>query len=579
MLSLSLSFDLFNFLIVVDDINPRPLTLVTENAQLQPQLQLPIQALIPPLAGSVPPPSVMHVAPYSYQRMQPLKLIFMLLYSHFHSLICLFANMTFHFSGIKGHDTSGPCLDLILQFKIEVKDRTRHWIVSFDNTCKLEMLKDYMKTRFYSHLADSYKRDFKCVYGERKDQRGVIVYLYVLACHGGNKFVALKDHVAGYSDHFSIKCKEKESKFPQEIREIMGTYCNYSFGEFEDNVVRERSSYKRRKAESMIREFSNPAVNGGGDMQQSFNGEESTYVKYGSGVKSVVQTEDTLHLLVSFLTTHQIGKYGSSAQYNLGICYANGLGVVVDCAVAAKYYRFAADAGHMEAQYNLGRCYAEGFGVVRDDEQAARYYALASAQGHAPSSFNLGVCLHLGTGVAVNESEAVRCYQLASEQGYADAQFALGSCYANGTGVSADPIRAAQYYALAADQACAGALCALGLCYLTGSGVAMDSTQAVKYYRLAAGQGHAEAQFNLGMCYSTATGVSKNDVEAVKFFRLAADQGHVTSQCSLGISYQSGCGVSVDTVEALKYYCLAADQGDECSRLHLNVLLQSLQSS
>ncbi len=47
------------------------------------------------------------------------------------------------------------------------------------------------------------------------------------------------------------------------------------------------------------------------------------------------------------------------AQYNLGICYANGQGVTKDEAEAVKWYRKAAEQNHAMAQYNLGVCYCQ----------------------------------------------------------------------------------------------------------------------------------------------------------------------------------------------------------------------------
>jgi TPR repeat protein len=38
------------------------------------------------------------------------------------------------------------------------------------------------------------------------------------------------------------------------------------------------------------------------------------------------------------------------AQYNLGVCYENGLGVEPDLPKAAKYYQEAADQGSQDAQ-------------------------------------------------------------------------------------------------------------------------------------------------------------------------------------------------------------------------------------
>lgn len=47
------------------------------------------------------------------------------------------------------------------------------------------------------------------------------------------------------------------------------------------------------------------------------------------------------------------------AQFNLGVCYRDGEGVTLDWAEAARYFKLAAEAGHLDAQneYRIyGRC-------------------------------------------------------------------------------------------------------------------------------------------------------------------------------------------------------------------------------
>jgi TPR repeat protein len=65
------------------------------------------------------------------------------------------------------------------------------------------------------------------------------------------------------------------------------------------------------------------------------------------------------------------------AQYNLGVCYANGNGVAKNKIEAVKWYRKAAEQGNANAQHNLGLCYAMGEGVAKDEIEAYAYWNLA----------------------------------------------------------------------------------------------------------------------------------------------------------------------------------------------------------
>lgn len=48
---------------------------------------------------------------------------------------------------------------------------------------------------------------------------------------------------------------------------------------------------------------------------------------------------------------------------------------------AAHYYLLAARAGHLKAQYELGRCYAEGLGVPKNAAEAERWNRCAAERG------------------------------------------------------------------------------------------------------------------------------------------------------------------------------------------------------
>jgi uncharacterized protein len=57
---------------------------------------------------------------------------------------------------------------------------------------------------------------------------------------------------------------------------------------------------------------------------------------------------------------------------------------------------FAAEQGYAEAQYNLGVMYGNGNGVVQDYAEAVKWYRLAAEQGNAKAQNNLGVMYEYG---------------------------------------------------------------------------------------------------------------------------------------------------------------------------------------
>ena len=154
----------------------------------------------------------------------------------------------------------------------------------------------------------------------------------------------------------------------------------------------------------------------------------------------------------------------------------------------------AAEQGVAGAQFNLGVCYANGQGVEQNYTEAVKWYRKAAEQGVAGTQFNLGVCYANGQGVEQSYSEAVKWYRKAANQGYAKAQNNLGCCYYNGQGVEQSYSEAVKWYRKAAEQGDADAQNNLGICYYCGQGVGQSYSEAVKWYQKAADQGDKNAQ-------------------------------------------------------------------------------------
>jgi hypothetical protein len=109
-----------------------------------------------------------------------------------------------------------------------------------------------------------------------------------------------------------------------------------------------------------------------------------------------------------------------------------------------------AENGDAEAQFNIGVCYYLGEGVVKNDKQAVYWFEKAANQGHAGAQFNIGRSYYHGEGVVKNYKQAVYWYEKAANQGIAGAQNNLGNCYGYGEGVVRNYQTAYFWYLLAA---------------------------------------------------------------------------------------------------------------------------------
>ncbi|KAK3261976.1 hypothetical protein CYMTET_29148 [Cymbomonas tetramitiformis] len=115
----------------------------------------------------------------------------------------------------------------------------------------------------------------------------------------------------------------------------------------------------------------------------------------------------------------QAGEQGDLASlFSLASILENGTGTVCkDLERAASLYRKTAEKGHPLAQFRLGNCYYNGIGVTKDDKRAFRWTLAAAEQGNAEAQNYVGLSYTMGRGVAKNWVEAARWCLKAAEQG------------------------------------------------------------------------------------------------------------------------------------------------------------------
>jgi TPR repeat protein len=136
-------------------------------------------------------------------------------------------------------------------------------------------------------------------------------------------------------------------------------------------------------------------------------------------------------------------------QTHLGVVYSQQN----NYSDAVKCFAEAAEKGHPDAQNNLGICYANGHGVIEDHSEAVKWWLKAAEQGHALAAFCLGSAHQHGRGVTENQSEAIKWYRKAAEQNLALAQDRLSDYYEK----AQDYVEAYKWAKLAAGQGYEGA--------------------------------------------------------------------------------------------------------------------------
>ena len=192
------------------------------------------------------------------------------------------------------------------------------------------------------------------------------------------------------------------------------------------------------------------------------------------------------------LTKQEIEKY-----YNDGV-KAHNAG---NYSEAVRLYRKAAEQGHADAQFNLGYCYDNAIGVTQDNDKAIKWYRKAAEKGCEGAYYNLFKCLFYNkisdsTITKENIIEAEKWLRKSAESGSAEMQFELGNflCEFAYPG-RVDNKEAIQWYQKSAKQGYIEAQYHLGMCYEWGIGIEKENlNEAAKWYRKAAEKGHEGAK-------------------------------------------------------------------------------------
>ncbi|MEO9633956.1 MAG: SPOR domain-containing protein [Parasphingorhabdus sp.] len=109
-----------------------------------------------------------------------------------------------------------------------------------------------------------------------------------------------------------------------------------------------------------------------------------------------------------------------------------------DFQTAIKEWRGPANNGDADAQFNLAQAYKLGRGVPKDMNQAEKWYKSAADKGHLQANDNYGLVLFQNN----RRSEALPYLQASAQRGEPRAQYVLGTGHFNGDFVEKDWVKA-----------------------------------------------------------------------------------------------------------------------------------------
>jgi TPR repeat protein len=262
------------------------------------------------------------------------------------------------------------------------------------------------------------------------------------------------------------------------------------------------------------------------------------------------------------------------AQYELGLMFANGVGVPKNIEQAVHWVRQAAQRGLTAAQYLLGTRYENGAGVEQSPHQALHWYSKAAEQGHIKAIVRMGKLY-----AEPHEPQAAELFRQAALTGSADAQYALGQAYAAGRGLEQNFELAVRWLTDAAVQGFSAAQYDLAEMYAKGQGVTQNQELALDWYQQAADQDHLgalvalELRRNLGYEETDTRTLAKRKRDEVRWVKVA-EAGGADDRYHLALMYDLGLALACNPEKAQHWYFLAAQQGHAKAQYSLASLLE-----
>lgn len=171
--------------------------------------------------------------------------------------------------------------------------------------------------------------------------------------------------------------------------------------------------------------------------------------------------------------------------------------------------------GNANAQYELGVCLTEGIGIPQDIEEGIGWLAQAGSAKHVAAQRYLGSLYLAGQA----EEEARYWFEQAAVGGDVTAMHTLALIYLRGNVCGADPTVALAWLKKAAEKGHTASMTRLGVLSCLGVGAPKNHETAAKWFRKAAIKGDPNAQMLLAAACLTGSGFNVDEAEATYWFQ------------------------------------------------------------
>jgi uncharacterized protein len=285
-----------------------------------------------------------------------------------------------------------------------------------------------------------------------------------------------------------------------------------------------------------------------------------------------------------------------SAAHELGLLFESGQGVEVNPAEARRWFRKAADAGHVASMLRLARLslvqhhsfslqgapcktlYENAPPFMAEPEIARRYALRAAEQGNIDGMALAGYLFATGKGGPVDVETALRFYGAAFAAGHVEAGLGLGTLLISGQAGKPDHASALRCFQMAAGSGNATARYFLGLMSLRGMGGERDERKAITMFAAAARKGHRPSIQQLAKWHLEDGRTASQRKAGISWLKKLASFGDMNACIELSRRYRLGQDVPVSPIEMVYWLEKSAWLGDSESQYRLGMALMEGQN-
>ena len=231
-----------------------------------------------------------------------------------------------------------------------------------------------------------------------------------------------------------------------------------------------------------------------------------------------------------------------------------------------------AEEGDLDAQFCLGNYYFisdKGRDNEENNKKAFKWYKKAAEQGHIESNICLAICYEQGIGTEIDEEKAFNIVKSIEDKNNPNIEYCLGIYYELGVGTDIDLEKAFDCYKNCANKGYDKGQLRVAYCYENGIGVKQDYKKAFNRYKKAMSNGNEDAKYLLGRCYEEGIGTNVDYKKAFSIYEELYDIEHEEGILKLAQCYEHGIGIDVDKEKAFELYNELASIDNEDAKFYL----------